>query len=517
MLYSQVFMEKKGNLKSLILILIKSALPIVLLIIFNLFWLLPSIQIGSLNSNDAVNRDIFGSSYLTIINSLGIFHPFWKTGEIIWFKKQNIPLYFWLSPLISVSCFIIYRKKPLIQFFGLITLIGIFLSKQESAPFINIYSWLFLHFPGFNAFREATKFQFMISIGYSVLIGSFSAFIWNYWNKNKLQKVSKFLLISIIGFSFFYNTFSIIDGTIKTSYITREVPQDYIILNNFISKKNIFFRSFWTPEYSRWSIYTIQKPIISNVGAINSTWKHFFKFKKNSSIQEQIVAIYENSFSKNIFDQASIKYVIIPPQDKENDDDFYVWYGGNRNFFIQKIKKLSWLKQIDIGTKNLLIFENLSYRPHIYTTESNETLSSYVPYNIIEFSTINSTRYIIKIPNTLKPFNINFTDLYSQDWEIRIGNFNWFNALFKLDYFVDSKYHSESDSKLNSFYINPTVLCKKYSCKKNVDGTFDMNLTLYFKPQSYMYIGLIISGSAFIICISYLVIIGIKELKKRND
>jgi hypothetical protein len=41
-------------------------------------------------------------------------------------------------------------------------------------------------------------------------------------------------------------------------------------------------------------------------------------------------------------------------------------------------------------------------------------------------------------------------------------------------------------------------------CKKNPDGSYDINLTLYFKPQSYFYLGLIISGTTLIGCLGYL-------------
>lgn len=40
--------------------------------------------------------------------------------------------------------------------------------------------------------------------------------------------------------------------------------------------------------------------------------------------------------------------------------------------------------------------------------------------------------------------------------------------------------------------------------KENPDGSIDLELTLYFKPQSYFYLGIIISGTTLILCLSYL-------------
>ena len=40
---------------------------------------------------------------------------------------------------------------------------------------------------------------------------------------------------------------------------------------------------------------------------------------------------------------------------------------------------------------------------------------------------------------------------------------------------------------------------------ENPDGSINIELVMYFKPQSYFYLGLIISGTTFISCIAYLV------------
>jgi hypothetical protein len=49
---------------------------------------------------------------------------------------------------------------------------------------------------------------------------------------------------------------------------------------------------------------------------------------------------------------------------------------------------------------------------------------------------------------------------------------------------------------------------------KNIDGSIDVELTLYFKPQLYFYKGLIISGSIFLIIILWLIISSIRNRKK---
>jgi len=77
------------------------------------------------------------------------------------------------------------RKNKDVVFFGVVALIGILLSKQVDDPFPGLYPWLFKNVPGFNAFREASKFYFLIALGYSVLIGSFVDWLWKWAQQKK--------------------------------------------------------------------------------------------------------------------------------------------------------------------------------------------------------------------------------------------------------------------------------------------------------------------------------------------
>jgi|GEM_PF-7061107 len=64
------------------------------------------------------------------------------------------------------------RRRRYILFFAVLSVIGILLSKQVSDPFGNLYYWLYDNFPGFNAFREASKFYILIALGYAVGMAS---------------------------------------------------------------------------------------------------------------------------------------------------------------------------------------------------------------------------------------------------------------------------------------------------------------------------------------------------------
>lgn len=53
--------------------------------------------------------------------------------------------------------------------------------------------------------------------------------------------------------------------------------------------------------------------------------------------------------------------------------------------------------------------------------------------------------------------------------------------------------------------------------KENPDGSIDVRMTLYFRPQSYFYIGLIISGITFVGLLGYLGYSWIRERRRKSS
>jgi len=505
------------NMRNIIISSIFALIPMLIVVILNCYWILGLSSLGLIANNEIFSRDLFGNSFMNIIQSFTLFHPFWTGGAYYSFVVQPIPNYFSLIPIFAFFGLFLKRKDIVILFFGFISLLGILLSKQVSSPFTTLYAWLYSHLPGFNAFREASKFYYIIALGYSVLIGSFVDYIWQKLNKNSSQKYLKYTLTLLIAGIFLWNTKPLITGEIGTLFVPRHIPNDYVILKDYILKQPDFFRTLWFPTDSRWSIYTGSHPKVSVVATIESSW---LEFNRGNEIglteQKRITKIINNSLSNQLFDNSSIKYVIVPIQDISNDDDFFKYYGNRKNF-IEVLNNVPYLHKISINTKELVVYENYKYRPHIYTTQQNESILNEVSYTQASSIFKNPTEYTISLKKVMEPRYINFSETFHPDWKMRVGEFNWFKVLVEKNYFIADKYHTESDAKLNSFYINPAIMCKSYTCKKNTDGSYDMNLTVYFRPQSYMYFGLIISGSTLAACLTYLAYSGIKKLKKKKN
>lgn len=367
-LFFLVFVEKKRTFRSFLNNCFLAAVPMLIAGFANLYWVLGLLRAGSSEMGNILSRGLFGNSFLNVLEALTLFHPFWTGSSPAAFVVQPIPWYFWLIPLFSILGLVLQRKNKQIAFFGFISLLGIILTKQVGIPFPSIYPWFFENLPGFNAFREASKFYFFIALGYSVLISSFVDWLWLNWNVKNWQVFLKYFLTLIVSLIFLKNAKPLMTGEIRTLFVPRYPHNDYLIFKDYILKQPGYFLTFWSPTNSRFSFLSSQHPLLSNILSRSSEWKDFFSLLTHS-FAEGLTEIFKKSYSDQRFDNSSIKYIVVPIQDIANDDDFFVNYGAERNFYIDELDKVSFLKKIDIGTKELTVYENEGYYPHFYTSQ----------------------------------------------------------------------------------------------------------------------------------------------------
>lgn len=475
---------------------------VIITIILNLYALLGLQNVQVLISNEVFNQVLFGGWYLNLSKIMNLFHFGWTGKEIGW-DIQPQPLIFFLVSIITLLGFVLSRKNKKIPFFAFLAVLNIFLTKMAIPPFPKVYQWLFDNLPGFNAFRESGKFAYFITLSYAVLIGSFVQIILNN-SKKLIQKIASFIIILGIAFLFLWNAKPIITGEFGMLSIPRNTPEEYIVLKRFILKQPEYFRTLWVPLSSQWGIRTLSHPIVSNYQSNKEIWKEFAEKQKKD--------IFGINVTDQILDLSSIKYVIVPLEDKENEDNFFRFAGKRKNF-IKELNKLEYLKEIKIGTEKVTIYENSDYRPHLYITYLEESITKNIPFINADYIFNNPTEYKININKNLSPFYINFSEGFHPSWKIRIGEFNWFTAIINKSYFLPDKNHFENEAKLNSFLIDPKLVCQNnLDCQSNSDGTYDIEVTLFFKPQSFVYLGLIIE----IITISSIVMYSIYYLLKQN-
>ena len=93
-----------------------------------------------------------------------------------------------------------------------------------------------------------------------------------------------------------------------------------------------------------------------------------------------------------------------------------------------------------------------------------------------------------------------------------------FSYLWKKPVFEES--HTMIYDYANQWTIDPQYIKEHYSSDYytlNEDGSIDIELVMYFKPQSYFYLGLLISGTTLIACFGYLIYDWKKNRNKKQE
>ncbi len=472
--------------------------PIILLpVMLNCYWL-PSLFQTSF-AGEILTRGLFGSGFVDIVKSFYLFLYLWTGTAITAFEVRPILYSFFPIPLLAFGYLAFKREKNnFILFFILISLIGIFLSKMDKPPFPHVYGWLYWHFPGFNAFRESTKFYFYISLGYAVIIGSLAKTFLSMTPPSFFKKTLGISLVVFINAIFLWNAKPLVTGEIRTLFIPRKIPADYLVLKDFLQEQDGFFRTLYVPRESRWGFFLDHNPKMSHIDMLLNQWKSFSNPDPIDYITDSQMYPFTKKYSKRLLALSGIKYVIVPIRDVQTDDDFFIYYGNNRKRYIQELDRLPYLTRLDIGTKELVVFQNESHRPHIYLSSENESLIKNVPWRNVHFERVQSTHYKIRIEQLKTSMFLNFSELYDPSWALAMGDVTFF-GLSSSAHVLPEADHFRNPAMLNSFFLNVDSIKKNYpgSYHLNPDGSIDIELSLFFKPQKAIQWGVMFFGIVF--------------------
>jgi len=495
-----------------------SLLPFLLVLFLCLYGIIGLVVASKELTDTILTRSLFGAGNVNIQRGYAIFVNNWPEFLKNIKTYYGFSIYFWITPISAFIGLWLGRKSRNIVFFGLVAMLGVFFVKLTNQPFGQIYPWLYNHVPGFNAFRESSKFYFLISLGFSILIGNLVNVFWSYLRYTKLRYI-KFIVIGLILFPYILNGITIFSGKHSELLTPRFVPNDYLIYKEFIKHNYGEYRTLFIPEQSRWAYWN------QNIRIISATNLSLIKFPEIADYHklgleysgiDNLLQIFEKNDSDDLLDKLSVKYVVIPPEDLENDEKF-IFSWGLRETYLDRISKLTHLKKLEIGTKDLVVYENTDFYPIFYWTQRDEIgqrqdVSGRVGVRYVSPTQIELV--VQDIPYGLNHLQINFTETYHSGWHLFIGPFDWLKTLvIKNNNFYQ---HKRSYLKTNQFELNPQSILKKYPtiASPKPDGAgYDLKFTLYFAPQIWVNVGSIISvitliGSIFALIVTF---------KQKND
>lgn len=389
-----------------------------------------------------------------------------------------------------------HRKNKKIIFWFFVALGAVFLSKQDALPLKSAYVWLHEHFPGFNAFREASKFYFIIALSYAILIGAFVSHIFERYAQKKFLKYSVFLGASLL---FLWNVKPILTGEMFTMFVPQKINQSELNIRNYVSLQAGSFRTLWNPSDSKWGSYSSYRPKINEIETRSGQWKKIKDYADEQGgepgSKEKNQLFFSENFATRLLSQTAVRYMV---SDQEN-------FAMVKNL----VANSEW-KKLDFGFGEKLVFENQKVRPRIYLTNEPETIHREIDFQSVDYSIESASRWDFTLARLTQPVWVNFSENYHPDWQVVCGNTPWY-ALLEKKSILPLENHRATDAGLNAFLLDPSVVQK--TCPANNDGK--ISLSLFYRPQSYLYLGAIISLGA--IFLSLLALVFWREKRHNGD
>jgi hypothetical protein len=405
--------QKIISMKTLRMLLIYGG-PLILFGLLNTYWII-GLMHASGGSSQAISSSLFGNEFFTMPEALTLFHPYWTGGQIQPFFIHPIPLYFWFIPMAAIAGLIVSKRSPVILFFALLGAAGMLLTKQSDVPFVGLYHWLFTHVPGFNAFREASKFYTLTALSYAVLLPAL------YWHvktqyKRKWLTVGCFTALSLL---FLPNLIPIATNTIGGTFSSRSMPAQYTKLNKFLDTGD-YGRVLWVPEKSRWGFTSANHPAV-NATSLLDTWRDLsdsYPSNNNATSTDEIDALLQQNYMPSLLADADIQYVIVPMRDTNNNDNFYRSYNDDPAMFASALASSGYLKRVNIPISGFYVYRTLqppkpyfSSTTQLYTVTSDAQLPN--AYSLWQQSLNSKGDFNFTLGNTTTGYSTDITDLFS--------------------------------------------------------------------------------------------------------
>lgn len=414
-------------------------LPSIVALATHFYWILPLVisgtsPLGQLGQAYDSTNAVRYFSFAKLENSLALMHPNWPKN--IFGLVGFMKSEFLIFPILAFS-FLLFQKKVGRRelSIALIGLVGVFLAKGVNEPAGQLYEFLFNNFPGFSLFRDPTKWYFLIALSYSLLIPLSLIEI-----SKRFKRSEHLLAVVFLGF-FVFTLIPIF--SMKLGIKTVNMPADYIKLEGFLNQERDFFRTLWIPTYQRFGLYNNNHPVVVGIEQLGA------------SGNEDVARFL--STNKNVIQVAGIKYLIVPyDSEKEIFLNDRKYDERLRLKLISDISRVEWLKRLpDIGRIAVWEVPNAKNR---FTIEGRGS---------IPFLKINDTQYQLFVQQNNKQTVI-FNERFSQGWYAQQG-----------DTIIQSKPYL---GMVNSFQLEAKSAA----------------VSVYYKPQEYVTIGLGVSVITFL-------------------
>lgn len=298
-------------------------------------------------------------SWMNIDHALLLSHPFWTGGAPANFTQQTPNPLFVILPLLAFSAPLVRRNREILLL-CCVALVGAFLVKQGLPPFPDVYAWLFATVPGFDLYREASKFYLLVSLGFAPLIGVTLTEAWRWarrvsWPKRLSAVLASFLLVVVLLLQALPSGTGVLGGV----YVPVTDPPEYAQVNQVLASNlstSQFYRTFWWPQYERFGMVSDNMPALSGLTEVQTDMQFLLPDPTNGW------TLFNNSETAPFFDLAAIRFVVVPYDPLA---DVYPT-GMAPSFFLGEVDNVSWLRPLNLPNLRTNIFVNDRALPYVY-------------------------------------------------------------------------------------------------------------------------------------------------------
>ena len=488
----------------------RNFLFLLLALLLNFNWIFPTLFITG--TNDILARPIFGKGLIDLFNSWSGTYYYWSiSNKIEWGVDTGFPIIFMLLPVAAMIALYHSKKEPTFLIFVFLFLMGSFFGKQNTAPFSRIYEFLFTSFPGFSAFRDATKF-FQITLLTAPIVLAIG------YEKTK-HIIARNVIVGITLLIVGLNIYSLVRFQ---NHLFIEAPVADYYQDVFELEDGEFHRVLWIPRHETIRTGSVMNPRLSFLEMKDTTWVPILRKAGASTLANDILRNYD---LPALLSMSSVKYLVVPPQLQTenmfiNDDAFY--YEDNREEMINILNSFDWLSQKAIKSQVATIYINQNSRPHIYLTDQLENFDNTFNIQAIEvnYDYHSPSRYTLYLNNISNKMYLTFTDTYSDQWLLGPAfNSTWDFINWKdMPRLIEIKFKNEAQG--NVFVIDKQLITNMTDdYVTNSDGSINAKISLYFSPQKQLVWGNIVTLTALFAVMLFIISVVVKRivLKRKNE
>ncbi len=475
-------------------------------------------------------RIIFGVA--TLYNPLNIIFQQMNTNILTGFSFLTLFGIIFFLPLLAVGFTLNLLKKEKILLFATIFCCFLLSWYFFSPGFGNIGPHIFLllgmHVPFFTMFRNMyDKFSLSVSFYFAFSL-TYSLFIL----KKKLSKkyfipITTTISIFIVIFAAqsFYTLYS---ATKSYTHFSGEFNSDFINLAQFIKDQPDASKLLWLPlnsptyaniedNVNKGVFYSGLSPM--RILADRSDFAGRFSFITQNNLflgDYAFSLLQQKQYSKllSLLRTFNIVYVVVDKQRLPQQIDTFM-YGGEKKEIRdwqseELINEITGEKLQDFGSRYTLYKINPNYLSEkIYLTDNYNFFPQ--KFNNVHYVRKNSASYNITIDHLDKEQKMVFLDPYYKDWTLYLVKSN-------KSYPFEEGSNTLVFNYANGWDINPETIKKYYSgyYTTNNDGSINLHLLLYFKPDRYGKFVNSISILGWLACVVILGWVTFPIMKRKN-